>query len=273
MMGFHQDETWQERQARWAKCRMTQEQYSDLSTSTNRVATAMNNAIRDGMDFNQRFVTSIFSNTIADVLIQSIYDNNMLTEDPLVYRLLQDWENSLIIPLFEHLVNTGNLALLNNEPLIGEAAVMEHWALFTGDPKRGMFQTLGSALSKGFYRALQIALEANDPCLKIPSSFLGNLVAWGLHVTKSSERTSIMELFDSLLINSHYCPSMGVYETVQAYVPGKITRTKLDMIRDHQIGMMPDLRDISPFTDVQWQTQLLTAAHVALDQKIPFSTG
>jgi hypothetical protein len=269
--GFTQEETWQERQARWDTCRMTLSQYDRISLAVESVADALKAAIEADMDFNQRFVTTIFSNTIADVLIQSIYDNNMLSQDPLVCRLMMDWENHVIIPLFQDLATSGNLALLNNEPLIGEATVMEHWALFAGDPKRGMFQTLGSALSKGFYRALQLALDANDPQLKIPSSFLGNLVAWGLHATKPQDRAAIFELFDCLLINENYSPSTGVYETVQAYVPGKIARTKLDMIRDHQIGVMPDFRDVAPPADLPWQTRLLTAAAVTLDQKIPFT--
>ena len=270
MSGFHQEETLQARHARWATCRVTRAQYETLLPALECVATALTLAIDTDMDFNQRFVTTCFNNTIADVLIQSIYDNTILSEDPLVRLLMETWEDRVIIPLFEHLIDTKNLALLNNETLIGEAATMERWARFEGDPKRGMFQTLGSALSKGFYHALQMVIDTNDRRLQIPSSFLGNLVGWGLHATRSTDRAAIMNLFAALLVNEYYRPSKGVYATVRAYVPGKIRTVEVDLIRDYQIGVMPDLRDVAPPADLAWQTRLLTAASVTLDQKVPF---
>lgn len=270
--GFNPSQTWAERRAMWDTCRMTEDQYRNVIHCIHRVADILNNQYIHAtvdVDYRRRFTMSIFNNTIADILIQSIYDNHVFTRDPLVRYLLEEWETEVILPLFRHLDSTHNLDLLNNEPLIGRNAGMENWALFKGDPKRGMFQTVGSALAKGFYHSLLFLIECNDPYLRIPSSFLGNLVGWGLHATEPAHREAIMDLTTALLHNDQYRPSVGVHETIADYVPGQIKRAKVDLVRDCHIGVMPDFRDEHPPADLTWQNDLLTAARAVLDQKVP----
>lgn len=272
--GFNPSQTWAERRAMWDTCRMTEDQYRNLIHCIHRVADILNDQYihAPAVDYRRRFTMSIFNNTIADILIQSIYDNHVFTRDPLVRRLLEEWETEVILPLFRHLDSTHNLDILNNEPLIGPNACMENWALFKGDPKRGMFQTVGSAMAKGFYRSLCFVIECNDPYVRIPSSLLGNLVGWGLHATDPDHREAMMDLMTALLVNEQYRPSTGVYETIAGYVPGQIKRAKVDLVRDCHIGVMPDYRDEQPPADLTWQNDLLTAARVVLDQKVPLGT-
>jgi hypothetical protein len=265
MQSFNRDHTMSERRIAWSQCCLSDVQYDQLVYHVHNVAAALS----DRVDYTKRFPMSIFNNTIADILIQSIYDNHVFTGDPLVRRLLDQWEAEVIMPLFTHLIATNNLAVLNNEPLIGSNACMEKWAVFSGDPKRGMFQTVGSALAKGFFYALKIVIDRNDPSLHIPSSFLGNLVGWGLHATDPTHRRAIMDLMSALLNNDQYSPSAGVYETIAKYSLGQIKRAKLDLIRDKQIGVTPDFRDEYPPADITWQNDLLAAARVVLGQKVP----
>jgi hypothetical protein len=252
----------------WETIKMTQSQSDRLATEIESVSEALQAALPT-LDLERRYETDCFSNTIVDILIQSIYDNNIITSDPMVQKMLYHWETAVIIPLFLHLCSSNNLAVLNNEPLIGEATCMEKWVVFKGDSKRGMFQTLGSALAKGFYRALDIVVEQNDPSLNIPSSFLGNLIGYGLHATEQRQQTEVLELVSALMLNEHYRPSTGVYEAIGGYIPGKIGRAKVDVVNDNTLNINNDLRDKDVVSDIRWQQTLLSAAYSVLDQKFP----
>jgi len=265
---YNPEQDWRERHAMWEKIKMTQQQCDELTVRINAVGTALAAAFPT-LDLEKRYEIDCFSNTIVDILIQSIYDNNIMASDHLVQNMLYQWEETVIIPLFLHLRSTNNLAVLNNEPLIGEATCMEKWVVFKGDSKRGMFQTLGSALAKGFYRALNLVVEMNDPALNIPSSLLGNLTGYGLHATQRRQQEEVMELMSALMLNTHYHPSAGVYQTIAAYQPGQIGRAKVDVVNDNTLNVNNDLRDKDVVSTVEWQRTLLSAASSVLDHATP----
>jgi hypothetical protein len=242
--------------------KISKQQYYRLVDSMNDVVVAIaHTPLTD-----QRFTIGIYNNTIVDILIQSIYDNNLLTTDPLLYKFLREWEQHVIIPLFTHLAATENLAVLNNEPLIGEAALMERWVVFSGDPKRGIYQTLGSALSKGFYRALIIVIRQNRSSLHIPSTFLGNLLGWGLLTTRIEDQQAIVHLCEALRINGHYRPCPSVYKIAEPHTYRAIKHVTLDLIRDNQVGLVSDPRDSIPPYDLFWQNRLLNEVRMVLDR-------
>jgi hypothetical protein len=157
--------------------------------------------------------------------------------------------------------------ILNNKPLIGNAQVMDTWVKFEGDPEneRGMFHTIGSLLSKGFFKALVPACETKY----LPSSFVGNLVAWGLHASDNEDRNDIYMLLSLIHGLPYYKPSSGVIEKILSYEPGVVKRPTIDIIIDHCISLKSDLRDIDIPDDIGWQTSLLTLAkHVVTAQYV-----
>ena len=241
---------------------ISKQQYYRLVDSMNDVVVALAHTNLT----DQRFIIGIYNNTIVDILIQSIYDNNLLTPDPLLYKFLREWEDRVIMPAFMHLIATDNLALLNNEPLIGEAALMERWVVFTGDPKRGIYQTLGSALCKGFYRALATVIRQNRSSLHIPSTFLGNLLGWGLLTTRVEDRQAVVQLCEALRINVHYCPCPSVYKIAEPHTYRAIKHVTLDLIRDNQVCLVSDPRDTVPPYDLFWQNRLLNEVRMVLDR-------
>jgi len=238
-------------------------QVKSLIVATDAVAATLH---FDAIDLSQRFISDCFNNTIVDILVQSVFDNTTIADDPDVRTIVLYWEQHVIYPVIEHLAATNNMVILGNEPLIGEAVQMELWAKYEGDPKRGMFQTLGSMLSKGFFRSLQ--KPAATPI--VPSSFLGNLVAWGLHATDPSTRDAIISLLPILLDNPSYRPSIGVCTTLAAYEPG-LKRVTIDLIRDNQLPSS-DLRDIDVPHDRDWQNELLSLAKHIICVKDPITS-
>jgi hypothetical protein len=246
---------------------MSENQLQDLLTATAHVATALTVALPQ-IDLNQRFISNIFSNTIVDILIYSIFDNHTMSSDPRVSQMVKHWESSIIVPLMDHIFQSPPLiALLGNTPLIGEAAIMERWTRYEGDPNRGMFQTVGSMIAKGFYKALQKPLSSPH----VPSSALGNLVCWGLHATDPEIRADISALLPVLLSNPDYRPSIGVCTTIAALTPGQIKRVPIDIVLDNQIGL-PEFRDMNVPNDPAWQEDLLQVAKHIICVKDPLTT-
>jgi len=208
------------------------------------------------IDFGQKFAFSCFNDTVLDILIHSINDNHRLSKDPRMRQLNMLWECHVISPTVRHLSTTNRLDILANEPLVGDAQVMESWAKFEGDPKRGMFQTAGSMLSKGYFKALVPVCET----VHLPSSFVGNLVAWGLHASDPEDRDDIYLLLSIIHSLPHYKPSSGVIEKILSYQPGLVTRPEIDIVTDGCISFGSDLRDIDIPVDIEWQTALLNLA-------------
>jgi len=264
---FHRDLDWRVVAERRNAIVMSESQLQQLTQATDHVASTLAITLPH-IDLNQRFVSNIFSNTIVDILIHSIFDNHTMSTDPGVSQMVKYWETHVLVPLMDHINQTPALiALLGNEPLIGDAAVMESWARYEGDPKRGMFQTIGSLIAKGLFNALQKPLSSPH----VPSSALGNLVCWGLHATHPEIRASIAALLPILLSNSHYQPSIGVCTTIAAMTPGQITRVPIDLVLDNQIGL-PEFRDMNVPNDLDWQDDLLSVAKHIVCTKDPLTT-
>ena len=264
---FHHDLDWRVVVERRNAIGMSTEQLQQLMTATEHVATTLK-ATLPYINLNQRFVSDIFNNTIVDILIHSIFDNCTLSSDPRVTQMVKHWEARVIMPLMDHIHQTPALIpLLGNEPLIGDAAVMERWARYEGDPKRGMFQTIGSMIVKGLYKALKKPLSSPH----VPSSALGNLVCAGLHATDPETRADIAALLPILLSNPDYRPSIGVCTTIAAMTPGRITRVPIDIVIDNQIGM-PEYRDMNVPNDLDWQDDLLQVAKHIICVKEPLTT-
>jgi hypothetical protein len=208
------------------------------------------------MDWGLKIVLDCFNNTLVDILVHSLSDNHRLMTDPHVRNMVVLWERNVISPVVRHLAAVKRLDILNNKTLIGEAQVMDTWSKFTGTTDRGMFSTIGSMLAKGYFKAL--VPVCNTPYL--PSSFVGNLVAWGLHASDPETRDDIYLLLS--LINSlpHYVPSSGVVEKILSYEPGLVKRPTIDIISDFTLGRPADLRDVDIPVDPEWQASLLNLA-------------
>ena len=253
MAAFDRNLDWRVMRARQDAVKVKASDRWVLMGLTDAVADALN---FPHIDFGQFIVTDIFKNTIVDVLVHSVNDNTTVSSDEVMAAVVRYWEQRVIMPVIDYLALKGNLGILGNEPLIGDAAAMERWAKYAGDPKRGMFQTVGSMLAKGFFRSLQKPAATNV----VPSSFLGNLVCWGLHARDHETKGAIYSLLPILLDNPDYCPSIGVCTTIADYTPGSIKRVPIDIVRDNQVGLC-DLRDVDvPNTDPVWQGDFLSLA-------------
>jgi hypothetical protein len=208
------------------------------------------------IDLGQKFAFGCFNDTVLDILVHAINDNHRLSKDPHMRNLNILWERHIISPAVRYLSSISRLDILANEPLVGDAQIMEAWTRFDGDPKRGMFQTAGSMLSKGFFKALIPVCETTY----LPSSFVGNLVGWGLHALDPEDRDDIYLLLSIIHSLPHYKPSSGVVEKILSYEPGLVTRPVVDIIMDGCISHGSDLRDIDVPVDIEWQTALLSLA-------------
>lgn len=229
--------------------KMDKDQAESLMKATNSVSDAL---IFGSINFGQKIVIDIFSNTLVDILVQSVFDNTILTNDPFMQKALIYWERRVICPVIDHLVSTGRLDILNNETLIGEAKVMESWVKYDGDTKRGMYHTIGAMMSKGFFFALRI--PCSTPFMPVP--FIGNLVCWALLTTDLETRAHIFDCFVALMDNPTYKPSSGELKKIMSYEPGNIKKVPLDVITDNKIGML-DLRDALVPNDIAYQHVLL----------------
>jgi hypothetical protein len=232
--------------------KMDKAQAESLMKATNSVADAL---IFRSIDFGQKIVVDIFSNTLVDILVQSVFDNTILTDDPFMQKALIYWERRVICPMIDHLVATGRLDILNNETLIGEAKVMESWVKYDGDTKRGMYHTIGAMMSKGFFFALRI--PCSTPFVPVP--FIGNLVCWALLTTDPEIWGHIKECFILLNHNPAYRPSIGVCKKILSFEPGAFKHVPLDVITDFKIGV-GDLRDAVVPNNITYQVEVLGIA-------------
>jgi hypothetical protein len=207
------------------------------------------------IDWSQRILMREFNNTPLDILVHSIFDNHRLAQDPRTRNVVLMWERHVISPVVRHLGAIKRLDVLNNSTLVGDAKIMDTWSKFDGTNERGMFNTIGSMLAKGYFKALVSACET--PYL--PSSFVGNLVAWGLHASDPETRDDIYVLLSVIHSLDHYKPSSGVVEKILSYEPG-IKRPTIDIISDFQYYRYADLRDIDVPNDTAWQITLLNLA-------------
>lgn len=208
------------------------------------------------MDWGYKIKIDCFNNTLVDILVHSLGDNHRLMTDLRVRNMVILWERHVISPIVRHLASLKRLDILNNKTLIGDAQVMDTWSKFDGTTDRGMFSTIGSMLAKGYFKALVPVCDT--PYL--PSSFVGNLVAWGLHASDPETQDDIYLLLSVVHSLTHYVPSSGVVDKILSYQPGLVTRPTIDIISDFTIGRPADLRDIDIPVDIAWQTSLLELA-------------
>ena len=208
------------------------------------------------MDWGYKIKIDCFNNTLVDILVHSLSDNHRLMTDPRVQNMVILWERHVISPIIRHLAAVKRLDVLNNKTLIGDAQVMDTWSKFEGTQDRGMFSTIGSMLAKGYFKALVPVCDT--PYL--PSSFVGNLVAWGLHASDPETRDDIYLLLSIIHSLPHYVPSSGVVEKILSYEPGLVTRPTIDIISDYTLCQPTDLRDVDIPVDPVWQKTLLDLA-------------
>ena len=208
------------------------------------------------MDWGYKIKIDCFNNTLVDILVHSLSDNHRLMTDPRVQNMVILWERHVISPVIRHLAVVKRLDILNNKTLIGDAQVMDTWSKFEGTQDRGMFSTIGSMLAKGYFKALVPVCDT--PYL--PSSFVGNLVAWGLHASDPETRDDIYLLLSIIHSLPHYIPSSGVVEKIMSYEPRLVTRPTIDIISDYTLGRPADLRDVDIPVDSAWQKTLLDLA-------------
>jgi hypothetical protein len=208
------------------------------------------------IDWGQKIVIDCFNNTPVDIMIHTLSDNHRLMKNPHVRNIVLMWERHVISPIVIHLASVKRLDILNNKTLIGDAQVMDTWSKFEGTKDRGMFNTIGSMLAKGYFKAL--VQVCDTPYL--PSSFVGNLVGWGLHAEDPETRDDIYLLLSVIHSLPHYVPSSGVVEQILSYEPGLVKRPTIDIISDFTLDRHSDLRDIDVPNDVAWQTCLLNLA-------------
>ena len=210
------------------------------------------------VDFGQKFTVDCFENTIVDILIHSIGDNHRLVKDPGLRHVNVYWERHIVTPVIRHLESVNALSILDNKPLQGSAKIMETWTKFAGDPSRGMFTTVGSLLAKGFFKALTPVCQLQQQDI-LPASFVGNLVAWGLHATDAEDRADIYVLLSVIYSTEQYKPSSGVIETILSYEPG-VKRPVIDIVMDTCLSQGSDLRDIDVTPDYAWHAAILNIA-------------
>jgi len=234
------------------KTGINEEEHNKILDYIHNVASVLN---LQQIDWSQRILMREFNNTPLDILVHSIYDNHRLAQDPRTKNVVVMWERHVISPVVRHLAKINRLDILNNSTLVGDAKIMDTWSKFDGTTERGMFNTIGSMLAKGYFKALVSACET----AYLPSSFVGNLVAWGLHATDPETRDDIYLLLSIIHSLDNYRPSSGVVEKVLSYEPG-IKRPTIDIISDYQYYRYADLRDIDIPNDPVWQENLLNLA-------------
>ena len=215
------------------------------------------------IDWSQRILMREFLNTPLDILVHSLFDNHRLAQDLRTRNVVLMWERHVISPVVRHLAKIKRLDILNNSTLVGDAKIMDTWAKFDGTTERGMFNTIGSMLAKGYFKALVSACET--PYL--PSSFVGNLVAWGLHATDPETRDDIYLLLSIIHSLDSYRPSSGVVDKILSYTTG-IKRPTIDIISDFQYYRYADLRDVDVPNDPVWQEILLNLAKQLIANKM-----
>jgi len=264
-MGFlNQGTTWRDLQAQQQTVLTTDAQRAALLAAVHRVAVVLN---LEQIDWGQRFVIDCFDDTVVDILVHSVFDNHRLSNDPGAREMVIAWERHVISPLIRYLERTGRLGVLDNKPLLGIAKVMETWCVFEGDVQgeRGMFHTVGSMLAKGYFKALVPVCGTKY----LPSSFVGNLVAWGLHATDVADRDDVYVLLSVIHSLPHYVPSSGVVQKVLMYEPGLVVRPTVDIISDSSICRFSDLRDKDAVVDMAWHTALLGLAKMIVSSRCP----
>lgn len=217
------------------------------------------------IDWGQKITIDCFNNTLVDILVHSLSDNHRLMNNRHVRYIVLLWERHVISPVVLHLASIKRLDILNNKTLIGDAQVMDTWSKFEGTNDRGMFNTIGSMLAKGYFKALVQVCDTNY----LPSSFVGNLVGWGLHAEDPETRDDIYLLLSVIHSLPHYVPSSGVVEQILSYEPGLVKRPTIDIISDFTLCRQSDLRDIDVPNDVSWQTSLLNLAKHLVATKAP----
>jgi hypothetical protein len=262
MRVFHQGSAWRDIHAEQRTVLATNTQQAMLLDGVHKVAALLN---LERINWGQRFIIDCFDNTVVDILIHSIFDNHRLSMDPVARAMVVAWERHVISPVIHYLERAGKLYILDNRPLVGEAKIMETWCVFEGDVNglRGMFHTVGSMLAKGYFKALAPMCQTNY----LPSSFVGNLVAWGLHATDPEDRDDIYVLLSVIHSLPHYQPSSGVIKKVLMYEPGLILRPTIDIISDSSICRFSDLRDKDVVIDMEWHTALLGLAKMIVSSR------
>jgi hypothetical protein len=215
------------------------------------------------IDWGYHIKIDYFNNTIFDILVHSIFDNHRLMNNPQIQHMVLIWERHVISPIVRHLSATNRIDILNNKTLIGEAQVMDTWSKFDGTTERGMFTTIGSMLAKGYFKALVPVCATKH----LPSSFVGNLVAWGLHAKDAETQDDIYLLLSIIHSQPHYKPSSGVVEKILSYEPGLVRRPTIDIISDFRLCKNSDLRDIDAPNDIVWQTTILNLAKLLVTNK------
>jgi hypothetical protein len=216
------------------------------------------------IDWGQYIKIDYFNNTLVDILVHSIFDNHRLMNNPQIQHIVLIWERHVISPIVRYLSANNRLDILNNRTLIGDAQVMDTWSKFEGTTERGMFTTIGSMLAKGYFKALVPVCATKH----LPSSFVGNLVAWGLHAKDGETQDDIYLLLSIIHSQPHYEPSSGVVEKILSYEPGVVKRPTIDIISDFTLCKNSDLRDIDIPNDIVWQTSLLNLSKLLVTNKV-----
>jgi len=259
---FHQDVGWRDLHLRQRTVKTTDAQRAALVEGVYQVAAVLD---LERIDWGQRIVIDCFDDTIVDILVHSVFDNHRLSADPGARSMVIAWERHVIGPVVRYLERVGRLNVLDNKPLLGNAKVMDTWCVFEGDVNgaRGMFHTVGSMLAKGYFKALVPVCGTTF----LPSSFVGNLVAWGLHAVDVGDRDDVYVLLSVIHSLPHYVPSSGVVQKVLMYEPGLVVRPTVDIISDSSICRFSDLRDKDAVVDMEWHTSLLGLAKMIVSSR------
>jgi hypothetical protein len=237
---------------------------NEAHTTTSYIYEVVEKLDIENIDWGHQVKIDYFNNTMVDILVHSLFDNHCLMTNQYVRTIVLKWERHVISPIIRHLSLTNRIDILNNKTLIGDAQVMDTWSKFDGTTERGMFTTIGSMLAKGYFKALVPVCATPH----LPTSFVGNLVAWGLHATDPTTRDDIYVLLSIIHSLSYYKPSSGVVAKILSYEPGKVKRPTIDIISDFTLCRNSDLRDIDIVNDLIWQTSLLNLAKLLVTAKM-----